>query len=156
MTDISFNDKEKRQIHRQLPVLGKLVLPQTCSPILLISRIGNCFEIWTGREIKGGNYDFPGKCKTKNGHCIYFSSQVWIDRNNFISSMKTSKNNRSSCALQIFPFLCAGFTTKTTNAYFSKKFNLLEQTSYGNCFVRCLSCTITKALCTKAQYWQNI
>ena len=55
MTDILFNDKEKRQIHRLLPVLGKLVLPQTCSPILLISRIGNCFEIWTGREIKGGN-----------------------------------------------------------------------------------------------------
>lgn len=49
-------------------------------------------------------------------------------------------------------FLCAGFATKTTNAYFSKKFNLLEQTSYENCFVRCLSCTITKALCTKAQY----
>ena len=76
MTDILFNDKEKRQIHRQLPRLGKLVLPQTFSLIRLISHVGNCFEIWTGREIKGEIMTSLENAKQNTGTVYTFQAKL--------------------------------------------------------------------------------
>ena len=75
MTDILFNDKEKRQIHRQLPVLGKLVLPQTCSPILLISRIGNCFEFGQDAKLRGKIKTSLENAKQKTGTVYTFQGK---------------------------------------------------------------------------------
>lgn len=91
MTDILFNDKEKRQIHRQLPRLGKLVLPQTCSLIRLISHVGNCFEIWTGREIKGEIMTSLENAKQKTGTVYTFQAKLKSTETIFFRVWKRAK-----------------------------------------------------------------
>lgn len=84
---------------------------------------------------------------------LYILFKASLNRQTQFSFVYENEQKQSFflCALNIY-FYVPVLQLRQLTPISQKSFNLLEQTPYENCFVRCLSCTITKALCTKAQY----
>lgn len=91
MTDILFNDKEKRQIHRQLPVLGKLVFPQTWSRFFQFPVLEIASKFGQDAKLRGEIMTSLENAKQKTGTVYTFQAKFESTETIFFRLWKRTK-----------------------------------------------------------------